>query len=207
MVGIAALGAFVVIAHGVKHGSSLTSVDLSDFAGRHGTVTPTRARFCVIVSRAGSPASMTILAVLGALWLGWQRRLLVFVSWITAFAGARVLVVVMKRTIHRSRPVGAELFLNGASLSFPSGHTVGSVVGFGMLTYLLSLYWAKRDMQRVCLIVMAACLVGAIAYSRLCLGVHYLSDVIAGLALGAAWLIICVLTTECAYRWRAGNTA
>ncbi|WP_373063608.1 phosphatase PAP2 family protein [Gemmatimonas sp.] len=207
MVGVAALVTFVVIAYGVTHGNALTGVDLRAFAGRQSMVTAEGQRVCVIVSLVGSPAAMTVLAVLGAMWLGWQRRLLLFVSWVTAFAGASMFVVVLKRTIHRARPGGAELFLNGASLSFPSGHAVGSVVGFGMLTYLLSLYWAERNMQRVCLAVIASGLVGAVAYSRLCLGVHYLHDVIAGLALGVAWLIICLLTTECAYRWRASNTA
>ena len=205
--GVTAMVVFVIVAYGVTHGSAWTSADLRDFAARRGTVTPMRERLCVIVSLVGSPAAMTVLAVLGAMWLGWQRRLLLFVTWITAFAGASVLVVVLKRTIHRARPDGAELFLNGVSLSFPSGHAVGSVVGFGMLTYLLSLYWTKSNMQRACLAVIASSVVGAVAYSRLCLGVHYLGDVIAGLALGAAWLVICVLTTECAYHWRANSTA
>ena len=207
MFGVAALSAFVLIAHGVTHPDALTRFDLRDFARRQSGVTAAGVRFYVIVSLAGSPASMTILAALGALWLGWQRRTLLLVSWVSAFAGTSLLVVILKRTVHRARPGGAELFLHGASLSFPSGHAVGSVVGFGMLTYLLSTYRVNSLIARACLILSAACLVGLIAYGRLYLGVHYMSDVIAGLALGAAWLIICVGATEFAQRTRARHRA
>ncbi|MEP7381660.1 MAG: phosphatase PAP2 family protein [Gemmatimonadota bacterium] len=207
MFGVAALIAFVLLAYGVTHKGALTAFDLRDLARRQSTVTEAGQRFSVIVSLVGSPASMTLLAVFGALWLVWHRRILLLVSWITAFAGANLLVVVFKRTIHRSRPVGAELFLHGASLSFPSGHALGSVVGFGMLTYLLALYGVKGEIRRTCLVVIAASIAGFVAYSRLYLGVHYMSDVIAGLALGAVWLIICVLAAEFAHRKRARRHA
>ncbi len=207
MFGVAALIAFVVIAYGVTHPGAVTQFDLRDFASRQRGVTAEGARFYVFVSLTGSPASMTILAALGGLFLAWQRRTLLLVSWVGAFAGASVLVVVLKRTVHRPRPAGAELFLHGASLSFPSGHALGSVVGFGMLTYLLAAYWVKGDRSRALLVLISACWVGLIAYGRLYLGVHYMSDVIAGLTLGAAWLASCVGATEFARRARAPNRA
>ena len=203
MFGVAALIAFVVIAHGVTHPGAVTRFDLRDFARRQSRVTAQGVRFYVLVSLAGSPASMTMLAALGALWLGWRRRTLLFVSWVSAFASTSLLVVVLKRTVHRQRPGGAEQFLHGTSLSFPSGHAVGSVVGFGMLTYLLATFWVRGEISRACLVLIVACFVGLIAYARLYLGVHYMSDVIGGLALGAAWLIVCVGATEFAQRTRA----
>ena len=207
MFAVAAFVAFVVITYGVTHGAKLTEFDVRDFAERQRTVTSSGERANVIVSLAGLPASMTILAVLGALWLGWNRRMLPFVFWLCAFAGASLLVVVLKRTMHRTRPFGADVFRHGTSASFPSGHTVGSVVGFGMLTYLLSSFWVNSHRSRIRLALIAVRLVGLNAHRRLYLGEHFLSDVIAGLALGAVWLSIYVQATEFAYRYRARQHA
>lgn len=200
MFGVAALVVFAIVANGVEHSGALTRFDLRDFSRRQSTVTAEGARFYVIVSLVGSPASMTILAALGALRFGWQRHMLLLVSWIIAFAGAGLLVVILKRTIHRSRPDGAGLFLHGTSLSFPSGHAVGSMVGFGMLTYVLLRCRVTGHASRAGVVATASLIVGLIAYSRLYLGVHYISDVIAGLALGTVWLIICVGAAEFARR-------
>lgn len=202
MFGAGALVVFVVIAYAVTHSVALTGFDARDFDRRQSTVTAAGKRMFEGLSLLGSPASMTILAVAGAVWLLWKRRGLLLASWVTAFAGANLLVVVLKRLIHRDRPVGAELFLHGPSLSFPSGHAVGAIVGFGMLTYLLSVCWINGDRYRNHLVVLATCTVALIGFSRLYLGVHYLSDVIAGLALGLAWLLSCIVVTELAYRSR-----
>ncbi|WP_411280492.1 phosphatase PAP2 family protein [Gemmatimonas sp.] len=209
MFGAAALVAFGFLAHSVSHGRALSGVDRHVFTSCRGTVTGTAAgeRFWVLASLAGSPASMTLLAVLGALWLGWRRRTPMLVWWITAFAGTSLLIFVLKRAFHRVRPDGAELFLHGASLSFPSGHAAGAMVGFGMLTYMLSRYVVNSAIHRASLVVIAAGIVGLIAYSRLCLGVHYPSDVIAGLLLGTAWLIIGVTANEFTYRQRVRDRA
>ncbi len=205
--GAVALVAFLCLAYLVTHGSALTRMDLRDFDRRQSAISATGTPFWVALSLVGSPASMTLLAVLGALWLGWHRRIRMLVVWASAFAGASLLVVALKRTIHRARPDGAELFLHGTSLSFPSGHAVGSVVGLGMLTYLLAVYRIDRPMHRSCLVLIAAGTVSCIAYSRLYLGVHYLSDVIAGLLLGAVWLLVCVQASEFAYRRTARHHA
>jgi len=209
ILGAAALVAFGFLAYAVVHGRALSSVDLRVFTSCRGTVTGTAAaeRFWVLVSLSGSPVSMTLVAVLGALWLGWQRRIQMLVWWTTAFAGTSLFVIVLKRTIHRARPEDAELFLHGASLSFPSGHSAGAAVGFGMLTYLLVQYRVKDDLHRTCVVVIAGVTVGLVAYSRLCLGVHYTSDVIAGLLLGAVWLIVGVTANELTHRQRVRDCA
>ena len=50
----------------------------------------------------------------------------------------------LKQIIQRPRPPGALVFLHGESFSFPSGHAMGSVLGYGMLAYLLVRFWATR---------------------------------------------------------------
>ncbi|HKO15135.1 MAG TPA: phosphatase PAP2 family protein [Gemmatimonadaceae bacterium] len=102
----------------------------------------------------------------------------------------------------RPRPPGAARFLHGASFSFPSGHALGSVIGFGMLAYLLAGFWSPARRHRFLVAATADLLVLAIGLSRLYLVVHYLSDVIAGYAAGLVWLAACITGVEIALRQR-----
>ena len=72
--------------------------------------------------------------------------------------------------------------------SFPSGHSMSSLVAYGALL-LVFLPSDPQAQRRVWLAVGAATLVLAIGFSRLALGVHYITDVLGGFVLGAAWLI------------------
>jgi membrane-associated phospholipid phosphatase len=80
---------------------------------------------------------------------------------------------------------------------------MASLITYGMLAYLLAVFWAKRWWLRVA-IVAAALLILAIGISRLYLGVHYFSDVVGGYAAGALWLSACITGIEiagAANRW------
>jgi undecaprenyl-diphosphatase len=104
-----------------------------------------------------------------------------------------ILTEALKLVIQRPRPDGAAPFLAGASYSFPSGHTLGSVVGYGMLAYLLIREPRTTSVARgVVVVSIATALVIAIAVSRLYLGVHYFSDVVGALAAGSLWLSACI---------------
>ena len=88
--------------------------------------------------------------------------------------------------------------------SFPSGHSSGSVVAYGMLAYLaLRLLPIRWHLPGLLATVALAFTVGA---SRLFLGVHFASDVIAGFASGAAWLAMCITLIE-RMRWRYRQSA
>src|SRR5439155_17690729 len=101
----------------------------------------------------------------------------------------------IKNVVDRQRPVYNRIFTSEESPSFPSGHAAGSAVGYGMLAYCLALRWRtwRRRLPLVGVLVLLVLLIG---FSRLYLGVHYLSDVLAGYALGLAWLALCVCAIE-----------
>ena len=105
------------------------------------------------------------------------------------FFGSEAVNAALKLAFHRPRPELA--FLQLDTYSFPSGHSTAATAVFGALAFLV---WphARTARRRVALVAAAVCLVGLVAFSRLYLGVHYLSDVLAGLALGAAWLSLCL---------------
>ena len=118
-----------------------------------------------------------------------RRRLAVFVA--TTGIGLSVLVPVTKAIVDRARPVVASPVVDTPSnASFPSGHATTALVTFGMLL-LLALPGVSRG-ARPWLIAGTAVVVVAVALTRLALGVHFVSDVLAGWALGAGWLAVTV---------------
>jgi undecaprenyl-diphosphatase len=115
-----------------------------------------------------------------------RRRLRLAVFVVVAMAGAAVLSGVTKTAVHRARPVVKVPIEKVAGGSFPSGHALTSFVALGLLVILLGprlpVAW------RALLTVAAALIVVAVGFSRLILGVHYLTDVLGGWLIGALWL-------------------
>ena len=138
---------------------------------------------------------MAVIGVVVAAFLAIRRHWILLSGWVAAFAGAGVLTTVLKNVIQRPRPIGADQFLHGESFSFPSGHALGSLIGYGMLAYLLVLPVDRRR-QQLLIVAAAGVLIVAIGFSRLYLGVHYFSDIIGGYAAGLLWLSACISGLE-----------
>jgi membrane-associated phospholipid phosphatase len=103
-------------------------------------------------------------------------------------AGSAILNKLLKGLFQRPRPHFAHPLVVETSYSLPSGHAMESFVAYGMLTYLAVLLWLRRWETRVAAVCGAALLVVLIGFSRMYLGVHYFSDVVAGYAAGGVWL-------------------
>jgi undecaprenyl-diphosphatase len=198
LVSLAALWLFGAITEDVLHHDPLVALDEHILAWFRAHATPRSDRVAVAVSLAGGPVSMAALAIAGAVVLAWRRLWITLGGWVAAFAGGGALDWALKVVIHRPRPEGAAAFLHGMTFSFPSGHSMGSIIGFGMLGYLLAAHRARRHRTRLAIVTVAALAAAAIALSRLALGVHYFSDVIAGLAAGTVWLSACTSAVEVA---------
>jgi undecaprenyl-diphosphatase len=128
--------------------------------------------------------AVTLLAA-GLLLRRGDRREAAFV--LLGFAGAQVLLVAMKLGFRRERPFFADPLATESTYSFPSGHALVSLAVYGAVALVVVSRLEARRAQALVL-ACAAALVLAIGSSRLYLGVHFLSDVLAGLAAGAAWL-------------------
>ena len=114
--------------------------------------------------------------------------------------GGALLNGALKLAFHRARPSYAAEF-HVASWSFPSGHAMDSLIVYGLLAYWLG---TRLREYRAIVYIGAALLIGAIGYARLYLGVHFLSDVIAGYCAGFVWLSVCVTGYQFAERHRVG---
>jgi undecaprenyl-diphosphatase len=166
----------------------------------HGMASPLMTRAMINISSLGATWLVIIFVVaLGSFaWLRWRRAAL----WLLlSFIGALVLDVVLKYTFHRARPVP---FFGVAprSYSFPSGHAFMSFCLYGVLAGLITARIRSVPI-RVCIWIFAALLVFAIGLSRIYLGVHYPTDVIAGYIGAAVWVSSLVVADRFRRRRRA----
>jgi membrane-associated phospholipid phosphatase len=149
----------------------------------------------------GNVATLACIGILGMVMLAVQRRLQLLSIWIVALLGTAFLNQTLKGIFQRVRPHLANPWINEPGWSFPSGHAMGSLVVYGMLAYTIGLMLKTRTI-RIALIFATLTLVIAIGFSRIYLGAHYLSDVIAGYCAASFWLAICISGNEIAKRHR-----
>ena len=115
-------------------------------------------------------------------------------GWVMALGGIVLLNPALKRIFARARPLHDHGLALETSYSFPSGHSAGAIVSYGMLMYLaLRLLPARWHVPAA---MAAAAAIVTIACSRVFLQVHFASDVAAGLLTGLAWLLVCVGSLE-----------
>ncbi|MEG4575016.1 phosphatase PAP2 family protein [Microcoleus sp. N3A4] len=110
-----------------------------------------------------------------------------------AGGGAIGLNLLLKKLFARARPQLWERVVNVKFYSFPSGHAMISMVIYGLLGYFLGSRYPK---QRWLIYSLTVVLIAAIGLSRLYLGVHWPTDIIAGYTAGLVWLITCILSLE-----------
>lgn len=142
-----------------------------------------------VISFLGKPIFLLFLVGIPAVWLFMrgEHRLAVYLA-ATAITGGLV-DTVLKVIVARPRPTFDGAPLNEAyGHSFPSGHAMSSVICYGAVLLVLIAYVPHRWRRPT--IAVTAAIVLAIGLSRLGLGVHYTSDVIAGYLLGIAWLMM-----------------
>jgi len=201
---ISALGLwiFLGVTEDVIHHDPITQFDLTLLNWLQAHRGATGDHVFRAISALGSPLVMVILALGVAVILGTRKQGLLLQGWVTAFLGGSLLNTVLKHAIHRPRPHTVPMAVYH-SWSFPSGHAMGSLIGYGMLAYVLVLLGPRSSGARLAIVGGAAILVLAIGLSRLYLGAHYFSDVVGGFGAGMLWLSACISGLEVTRRWRA----
>ncbi|NNG35230.1 phosphatase PAP2 family protein [Nakamurella aerolata] len=162
---------------------------------------PTATTIFKAITTLGSTVSMTVLAVVVVLVLGWRRSwgAAIFVAVVSA--GAGLIVFFGKRAVGRVRPPEAQRLVTETNASFPSGHALAATAVIGACVLMAVVAMRDRAPRwRAPLIVLAAVFVASIGISRLYLGVHWATDVLGGWVTGAAWLLLCVTVRRL---WRA----
>jgi undecaprenyl-diphosphatase len=150
-----------------------------------------------VITDMGSPVGAAVTAVVVGVALAWIRRswlpLLVFAL---GAGGIGVINMTVKRLVSRSRPPLATAALGEQGFSFPSGHTVGTTVVWLLSAWMVSHWVIGPRAVRVAAWTTALLMIIAVGATRVYLGVHFPSDVLAGWALGAAWAVTIALVVN-----------
>jgi undecaprenyl-diphosphatase len=192
--------AFLAMADEVPEQGFMVRVDLAvtNWLQLHGT--EKGESIFSAISLLGAPVLIAALVIAAVVLLARRDWRHLTVLGVTCGGGA-LLDAVLKLVFQRERPAFASEF-NARSWSFPSGHAMNSLIVYGLFAYWLA---ERFPRARVPIFAGAAVLVGAIGYSRIYLGVHYLSDVLAGYSAGFVWLMVCITGYRFVERHRVGR--
>jgi membrane-associated phospholipid phosphatase len=183
---VAFVGATVSFGHVVEDyltGDPIVRWDVELARWLHAHSSPALVDVFDVVTWAGNALVLALLTAVTLVVLVRRRLLDVAVLVVAVAGGIEVLNAVLKLVFHRPRPELAFVHLD--TYSFPSGHAAGSAAIYTVLAVLLAR--GLRTRARVLIGSATTALLLAIGFSRLYLGAHYLSDVLAGLALGLGW--------------------
>ncbi|WP_082016547.1 phosphatase PAP2 family protein [Cupriavidus sp. IDO] len=179
-------GVLVWLIGEINEGSMLVLLDQAVFAQLQAWRQGWLDAVMVAVTELGGGRISVAVGVVVFAWLMWRRAWAAAVYWAGALLGARACVMVLKLSLQRVRP--ASIYTGLESYSFPSGHATSSMVTYGFLAFLLCVRQPWR--VRIPVLALTAMAVVCIGLSRLYLGMHWLSDVAAGVALGLAWVVM-----------------
>jgi membrane-associated phospholipid phosphatase len=199
---IAAVWLFAFITEELLQPWGITSIDVEVAAYLHARATPSLSLVMVLISYFGSLAGTGAIAFATAI-IFWRRkeynRVLALSS---AVPGGMFINGAVKYIVHRPRPVFENPITTLSSYSFPSGHAMAATVLYGLLA-AFSLQTSKDLPQRTIAVAISGLLIALVCFSRLYLGLHYVTDVIAGIAQGLAWLTLCHTLVQMQQRRRA----
>jgi len=187
------------IAEDVRNGEPLTISDVRFSNWLHTHSQPTLTKVMWIITSLHASVVVCVVAGLVGFYL-WRRRERYWVAalWLSVFGGL-LLNKILKLIFHRARPHFRDAIQMLTSYSFPSGHTMIATVFYGALAAFV-IAKSKSWSPRILAVMVAIALILLVAFSRIYLGAHYLSDVLGAMAEGFAWVALSL--TALYYFWR-----
>jgi undecaprenyl-diphosphatase len=171
----------VDMATGLMARDAFSNVDVSVFNLMKEMRNAPADEIMITITMLGDGAVLTVVSVVIVAWLAWRRAYRGAIAAAIAIIAGKIFVPVLKYGIQRPRPT--ELYGGAEMFSFPSGHATMAMLIFGILAVLVSHSmgrWGRAVVYATCGIAVIA-----IAYSRVYLGAHWISDVAGGLLFGA----------------------
>ena len=198
-VGFVACGALVVLfaslADSIVDLHGTTPFDQQVTAAIQEFQSPTRDREMRAITLLGGhnflfPATIVVAALL--FFRGRRVSALLFAG---VVVGGLLLESVLKIVYHRARPALWEALVSEKTYSFPSGHATMATLFYGAGAAVV-LHVSRRPPVRAAALAFATLLILAVAYSRVYLGAHWTTDVVAGILIGLFWVVVCATGTE-----------
>jgi undecaprenyl-diphosphatase len=185
-VGVAAAAVFGLIAS-IVHGGATQTADervLQWFAARR---SPLLDEIMFDFTTLGDGVVLIMIALVASVFLWLTRHHWSVYILMVGMIGGKILNTVLKTAFDRTRPSVVEWFYEVTSPSFPSGHAMGAFITYGTVAYLVGRLSPTPLLRHVTWFFATIMILG-VGISRMYLGVHYPSDVIAGFLAGLAWL-------------------
>ena len=191
LVMLLSVAVFGHIADDVTDQDAITVLDLQIanwFNANHAEPYTSFLLFISFVHKVGG----MVLLVAGFGYFLWRRqqRYWLLALGVTVLPGM-ILNVLLKQVFQRSRPLFEEPLVTLSTYSFPSGHTAAATLFYGVLACYIMIA-CKGWSVRLATAAFCVLMIFLVAFSRVYLGAHYLSDVLAAMASSAAWLTICI---------------
>lgn len=193
---VAAIGTaiFVSLARHVRLGST-QALDESVLRWMGAHHSPGLDAVMLEVTALGTGTVVMMVVAVAALFLILTQHKYPALLLLASTFGGLVLNGVLKLGFNRPRPSLFIPAVHTVSSSFPSGHAMSAAIAYSTVAYLAARLH-RRKWARWLVMTGALVLVALISFSRIYLGVHYPSDVIAGVAIGLAWAGFCMATLE-----------
>ena len=187
--------AFTVLAFLVETKDPILQEDMQVLVWLHTHGNPVFTGFLIAVSALHSLAGVAAFSVILALALWRMQKYRWIFTLALAVGGGMILNVILKYAFHRGRPVWEDPLLTIATPSFPSGHTAAATLFYGFLCVYIVSHVESLGL-RIAAIAGAVLMVLLVAFSRMYLGVHYPSDVLAAMSASTAWLVVSVASVR-----------
>lgn len=166
--------------------------DVSVSAWFHAQAQPGLTGFMLLITHWHSVLGVSVMAAAMGVLLYWRQQPDWLRLLILSVAGGMLLNAALKHVFHRSRPHFDHPLVTLDSYSFPSGHTAAATLFYGFLMLLLLRRPGQSAARRSAIVAGAVSMVLLVATSRVYLGAHYLSDVLAAMLEGVLWLTLSV---------------
>ena len=194
LVAIAGTWAFAIMAQYVEKGATQAFDErVMAYMGAHRVAWIERS--LIEITALGTGLVVIVLVAVAATFLWLTRHKYSAALLLTSTIGGLILNNILKLMFDRERPQMFEWLAHASSSSFPSGHAMSSAIVYATIGYLAARL-QRRRWARWLTLLLAFCMIVLICVSRLYLGVHYPSDVAAGLVLGLAWAAFCMAALE-----------
>lgn len=189
---LVAAGLFATLAWGVAARTPLvlTDVHITRWMVAHRSEPVTAAMLGI--SLLHSLGAIAAWSVLFGAWLAWMRERYWLVTLALAVGGGMLLNAALKLLYERARPEIDDPLVVLNTYSFPSGHTAAATLFHGVLAGYL-VYKVRGRRKQAAVIAAAVCMIVLVALSRVYLGAHFASDVIAAACSSTVWLMICLV--------------
>ncbi len=193
---------FLALAWNVAGHRELVVIDAKVAAFLHANATPVITNLMLVITHLHSTLGVILLSGAFGFWLWRLKERYWLLTLALAIGGGMGLNVLLKHAYERARPHFDDPMITLNTFSFPSGHTSGATLFYGVLAaFLVSRYYDPA--KRATAIVVAVFAVTAVAFSRMYLGAHYFSDVVAAACSSIAWVTLCLSTVHGIVRRRA----